>query len=211
MGENQGWVVLRLSDADGVVVAEYAGNNPWDKCADDAGEPFAVSQNQIIADSSPNRTHRHEVALLYDQPSTGAPYNAAQMAALRGRLSELHEDTRMVALTADDDNGNYHSGSGWGHEVYVEDSEGNWVLLSPGNNGECGGGAGSYPARNSQSAIYYWHTTDAGSQVAGTTGIESAALAALDPKDLLPSRVRLEVRTGGGAAFGFAQRNFLVR
>ena len=210
MGEDGGWVVLRLSDADGIVVAEYSISNPWRKCGDNAGAPFSTNEDRIIADSSPNRYHRHDVALNYDQPSTEAPYSAAQMRALRSRLTELHPDTRMVALTADDDNGNYHGGARWGHEVYIEDARGDWVLLSPGTNGECGGGTG-WPSRNSQSAIYYWHTTDAASEVSGQTGINSEALLALEPKDLLPERVRLEVHTGGGAAFGFAQRNFLVR
>ena len=116
----------------------------------------------------------------------------------------------MVALTADDDGGNYQAGAGWGHEVYIEDARSNWVLLSPGTNGECGGSSG-WPSRNSRSAIYYWHTTDAGSEQAGQTGINNAAMPALEAKDLLPERVRLEIHTGGGAAFGFAQRNFLVR
>ena len=142
--------------------------------------------------------------------STDAPYTPAQMRALRSRLSELHRDTRMVALTADDDGGNYQAGGGWGHEVYIEDSRGGWVLLSPGTNGECGGTSG-WPVRNSRSAVYLWHTTDQGSQVAGQTGISNEALPALEAKDLLPGRVRLEIYTGGGAAFGFAQRNFMVR
>ena len=49
------------------------------------------------------------------------------------------------------------------------------------------------------------------SVVSGRTGINNAALRGLARKDLLPARIRLEIHTGGGAAFGYQNRQFLVR
>ncbi|MDE0883433.1 MAG: DUF4215 domain-containing protein, partial [Myxococcota bacterium] len=210
-GEGGGWIRMQISDSGGVVVAEYAASNPWHKCGDDAGSPFGLPENGIVADSSPNGLHRHEIDLTYQQPSSGNSYSPQQMNVLRGRLSELHSGSRMVALTADDDGNSFQAGGRYGHEVYILDSAGLWVVLSPGTNGECGGGSPSWPINGSRSAIYYWHTSAELSVVAGTTGVGSGALRGLAQKDLLPERVRLEVQTGGGAAYGYQQRRFLLR
>jgi hypothetical protein len=150
------------------------------------------------------------VVITYQQPSTGQVYSEAQTSAVRGVLTELSGATRMVAMTADDDGGSFQAGGRWGHEVYLLNARGDWKLLTPGTNLECGGATG-WPSQGSESAFYLWHTSAQLSVVAGVTGISSAALDGLEVADLLPRRIGIEVRTGGGGAFGYQQRIFAVR
>ena len=133
------------------------------------------------------------------------------MEALRPLVSELHPGTRMVAVTADDDGADWATDMSGGHELYLRNADGELTLLTPGTNGDCGGGAGSWPAAGSQSAFYLWGSDPESSAVDGNTGLSDADLGGLAPGDLLPSAVRLVVQTGGGVAFGWEQVVFLVR
>ena len=87
------------------------------------------------------------------------------------------------------------------------------MLLTPGEDGECGGGtAGTWPSADSQSGHYLWHTTAADSVVSGeTTGATSADLARIPQSYIIPTKVRIVIQTGGGASFGWEKQNFLVR
>ena len=84
-------------------------------------------------------------------------------------------------------------------------AQGQWLLLTPGTNGECGGGAGSWPAGGSRHAGYYWHTMANQSQPYGTTGINAGQMKGAPAAAILPA-ARLEVHTGGGVTFGYAKQ-----
>jgi len=208
--EGGGWITLALDEPDGVLMAENAANNPWLKCADDSAQHFAgLTEDQVTADYT--GTLDQAVTLSYKNPLTNASYTTAQMDVLRALISELGATTRMVAVTSDDDNGNWQNTQTSGHEVYVKGSAQSWTLLTPGEDGDCGGGAGSYPTPGSKSGYYLWHHTAAGSEVDGQTGLTSNDLQGLAKGDLLPYEVRLVVQTGGGVAFGFEQPTLRVR
>ncbi|MEM7153458.1 MAG: fibrinogen-like YCDxxxxGGGW domain-containing protein [Myxococcota bacterium] len=206
-----GWIRLSLQNSDGVVVAQDSAGNPWDKCADDGAGYFAwIDEGTISADISPGGSLDEEVALSYQNPADGTIYSTVQVEALRSVVSELSPSTRMVAMTADDDNNDWHTDMMGGHEVYVRGPSGDLTLLSPGTNGECGG-ADDWPAAGSMSAFYLWSHAADSSVVAGTTGLTDADLTGLPPAVVLPTSVRLVVQTGGGVAFGWEQQVFLVR
>ncbi|MCA9650577.1 MAG: hypothetical protein KC501_11750 [Myxococcales bacterium] len=207
-----GWIRLSLQNSDGVVVGQNAADNPWIKCEDDAAQHFGwIDEGTISADLSPGATFDEEVALSYQNPTDGTVYTVAQVEALRPLVSELHPGTRMVAVTADDDGADWATDMSGGHELYLRNADGELTLLTPGTNGDCGGGAGSWPAAGSQSAFYLWGSDPESSAVDGNTGLSDADLGGLAPGDLLPSAVRLVVQTGGGVAFGWEQVVFLVR
>ena len=71
---------------------------------------------------------------------TDTVLSGSAVEALRPVLSDLHPATRMVATTADDDNASWQDGAGGGMEVYIVTGDGDWIVLTPGTNGECGGG-----------------------------------------------------------------------
>ena len=150
------------------------------------------------------------MGLSYTNLANNQPFSEGQMTALRAQVTTLATSTKMVATTSDDDNYSRQVAGGVGHEVYVRTAQGQWLLLTPGTNGECGGGAGSWPAGGSRHAGYYWHTTANQSQPYGTTGINAARWARCQLLRFCP-RARLEVHTGGGVTFGYAKQTFLVK
>ncbi len=205
-----GWMQMEMVDGDGVLMAEYDASNPWRKCGGNSAQYYGGSNESSV---SPDRSgsNDHRITMQYRNPASGAVYTDAQIAALRTIVSTLHPSTRIVATTSDDDNGNYQSDGSGGHEVYARGVSNVWTLLTPGEDGECGGSTG-WPASGSASGYYLWSTTASQSQVAGqTTGATSASLGALDVDLLLPREVRIVVDTGGGASFGWEQPQFLVR
>ena len=85
-------------------------------------------------------------------------------------------------------------------------------MLTPGTNGECGGGVADWPEIGSMHAGYYWHTTQ--SEVYGTydmQGFSADQMGVLPASYILPTRVKLSIWTGGGATFGYAKQTFLVK
>ena len=212
MDGGAGWIAFSISDSDGVVVGEYSTYNPWHKCADDGAAHFnwLDGEGEASADYSPATTFVQDVPLGYRNPGTGTLYSAGQLEAVRTVLTELSPATRMVAVTGDDDYGNYQAGAGYGHEVYVMGVSGEWKLLTPGTNGECGGGT-IWPQFGSESAFYLWATDPGECETDGHTGLGGPNLGALPAGDILPFKVRLVVKTGGGVAFGWEEKEFLVR
>ncbi len=201
---NGGWLLVTLNDEDGILVAENNVENPWHKCDDDsaAGYQHVSSEEDVVADWSSGNT-QWMAELGYTRPDGGDPYTARQLDALRAPLSELDPSTRMVATTADDDSGNWHEGTGGGHEVYIVRGDGDWTLLTPGTNGDCGGGG--WPSADSEGAIYLWATDDSDSEYWGDVG-DVVRPGRLRPEDLLPPFAVLVVATGGGVSFGFEDR-----
>ena len=207
-----GWIRLRLNDSDNVIVAEYDVTNPWLKCEDDSAKHFDwVGEDGITADFSPNNVGEYDVPLVYENPDSVTDYTVEQMALIRGVIAELNPATRMVGLTSDDDSGNWQNDMSGGHEVYVTGDDQNWTLLTVGEDGECGGGQGSWPLANSESGYYLWNHSDADSVVDGQTTAVNADLGGLATTELVPTQVRLIIDTGGGAAFGYETQIFLVR
>ncbi len=207
-----GWIRLSLQHSDGVVVGQNGADNPWHKCEDDGAQHFAwIDEGTISADFSPGANFDEEVALSYQNPADGTVYDSAEVSALRSVVSQVDPTTRMVALTADDDGMDWHGDmTGGGHEVYVRGDEVDWVLLTPGTNGECGGST-DYPAVGSESAFYLWSSEADASEFTGDTGLAEGALEGLPSSVVLPAAVRLVVQTGGGVAFGWEQTVFRVR
>ena len=205
-----GWLRLTLAEEDGVFVAENSAGNAWDKCDDDTASRYAWigHEDDVVPDWSGGNTQL-EIDVVYAHPESGAPYTTAQVTALRAPLTELDTTTRLVATTADDDGGTWQDGGGGGHEVYIVRADGEWTLLTPGVNGECGGASG-WPTEGSASAFYVWSTDVRYSGLAGDTG-HTGPLGALDAGDLLPPTVYLVVATGGGVSVGFEERVFRVR
>ena len=207
-----GWIELELDHSDATLVYQYSTGNPWRKCADNAAAYYnhLGGEASVTVDGNITSSTPVDVTLSFLQPSTGTAYTATQAAALRTIVTELHPDTRIVTVTADDDGGSYEDGDGYGHEVYAQDSDGNWTVLTPGTNGECGGSS-SWPQSGSRSAFYFWSTDAADSAVAGTTGMTSGLMGALPADLVLPVAIRAIVATGGGVAFGWEEEVFLVR
>ena len=208
-----GWIQLQISDTDSILTASYDWSNPWYKCSDDSAAYYdwLSIESDITEDYEASADATYDVTVTYKQPSTGTVYTAAQVEAIRSIVTELHSDTRMVVTTADDDNYDYHSGSPYGHEVYVQAGGSGYTLLSPGTNGDCGGGFSDWPRAGSLGAFYVWSTDSSASEVSGTTGISSSDLGALSSEVIIPENVRLVVRTGGGVSWGYEQEVFKVR
>ena len=205
-----GWIELTTTESQGVVMGQNASANPWRKCGGDSAQYYDwISEGAVSPDiNSGSQTLNR--ALSYQNPTTGDIYSAAEVSALRSVLDELHQNTRMVATTSDDDNQRYQDNGNSGHEVYISNEAGQFMLLTPGEDGECGGGSG-WPSGGSSSAYYLWHTTAAQSVVAGQSTVNSNALNGLPADYILPAQVRLAIYTGGGASFGWQSLIFRVR
>ncbi|MEE2830323.1 MAG: MopE-related protein [Myxococcota bacterium] len=205
-----GWIHLAVSDADGVIVASRAEDNPWHKCDDDSAAYYqGLTESEIEADYFPNGNVL-DIALSYVHPETGDPIHSRGLDALRPRLTELHSSSRMVATVADNDGGDWQGGGNGGLEVYIVGADGEWRLLTPGSGGDCGAGGNSWPAAGSESGFYLWASESEASAIAGDTGLEEADWA-LGPGEVLPISVQMAVFTGGGVSFGWEQRSFRVR
>jgi len=200
-----GWLLVTLDDADGILVAELSDTNPWHKCDDDAAAPYrhVAGEESVVPDWSEGGV-QWMVDLPYTHPDGGAPYTMRQLQALRAPLTELDPETRLVATTGDDDSGDWQDGTGGGHEVYIIRGDGDWTLLSPGTNGDCGGASG-WPVSGSRTATYLWATDSEDSEIWGDVG-GSPRPGRLRAGDLLPVSAVLVVATGGGVSFGFEDR-----
>lgn len=204
-----GWLQLQLDDSDSVLMAQNSAGNPWTKCEDDSAKHYAwIAEADVVADFEGSIDQ--EIDLGYLNPLTATPYAAAQLTAIRSAISELSVTTRMVANTADDDGGDWQTTMMTGHEVYIMGASMTWTLLTPGEDGECGGSTG-FPLAGTSAGHYLWHTGAASSEVDGTTGLTNAELTGLSIGDILPLKARLVVQTGGGVSFGWEKEILLVR
>ena len=206
-----GWIRVAWNAGDGVVVLSSSADNPWHKCDDDAGAVFGLPEQEesIPADYTGGGQAQFDPGWAH--PESGEPYTVEQLDALRSVITELHPDQRLLALTADDDNNSWRDGAGGGIEVFAVAGDGTWVPLTPGTGHECGGAGGSWPAADSESAIYRWSTDAALSEVDGFTTLESTDLGGLPATAILPVRLHLALYTGGGAAVGWSDEVLFVR
>ena len=203
-----GWIALSMNNSNNILMAQESSSNPWRKCGDDSAKHYNwISEGSVSADYSPS-SNTYTATLSYIQPSTGATYSAAQISALRTIVTELSSSTRLVAVTADDDNYSYQDGDVSGHEVYAKGETGGWVLLTPGTNGECGGSSGW---GQSQAGHYLWSTSAADSVVDGVTNYSNSSMGALPTGLLIPYQVQLAIYSGGGASMGWEQSSFWVK
>jgi len=205
--EGGGWTVLKLTNSQSVLMAQDSVANPWLKCGDDSAGYYGwLSEGEVIADAT-GSSMDHDFVLQYG-PSMGGVFSAGQLDALRGSITELFGQTRMVAVTADDDFNSYQDNHTSGHEVFAKTETSDWIVLTPGTNGECGNSSGW---GQSEAAHYIWSTDADLSAVDGVTGIASADLGALPTDLILPYAIRLSVWTGGGVSFGYEYNTILVR
>ena len=205
----ENWNDKKAFQLDSLLMAENTSVNNWQKCEDDSAKHFDwIAEANVMADGTGDLDL--EIDLGYLNPLSGMPFSAAQVEAMRGVIAELSITTRMVANTVDDDNLDFQNTMMQGHEVYIMGASMQWTLLTPGNDGECGDST-MFPLAGSEAGYYLWHSTAAGSQVDGSTGLTDADITGLGIGDLIPSKARLVVMTGGGVAFGWEKEVFLVR
>ena len=203
-----GWMALELANSNNLLMAQESSSNPWRKCGDDSAKHYNwITEGNVSADYAPSGT-TYTATLSYAQPSTGAVYTAAQISALRSIVSELSSNTRIVAVTADDDGASFEDGDASGHEVYAKGENGSWFTLTPGTNGECGGSSGW---GQSQAAHYLWATSASDSDVDGVTGYNASAMGALPVGLIIPYQVQLAVHSGGGVSFGWEETSFMIK
>jgi hypothetical protein len=207
--EGGGWIQLQIDDDDGVIVASYSTGNPWHKCDDDAASYYqGTSEGELAEDLIADTNFAHHRELRYRHPQTGETLNEDAVAALRSHITLLHPGSRMVATIGDNDGGNWQESGGGGHEVYVASDQGDWLLLTPGRGGDCGGG--SWPSSGSETGFYLWASDSDDSAIAGDTNLDAPDWE-LGPTHILPSSVELIVFTGGGVSFGYEKQTFAVR
>ncbi|MFW5967155.1 MAG: MXAN_6577-like cysteine-rich protein, partial [Persicimonas sp.] len=199
-----GWYELSLDENQHILVAENRPDNPWHKCADDSARYFGSvdGEGSVTPDYSDGNQRYDAETLAYTNPHLEERYDDEQLDLLRDQVSELHLDTRMVALTSDDDDGDWHNTKDHGHEVYVRGDGEDWKWLTVGNDGQCGD-SDNWPYGGSQSGYYLWHSSADNSIAAGDTTATNDDVNGLDDDLLIPRDVRIEIRTGGGAAFGW--------
>ena len=206
-----GWMRLSLDDSDSLLVLSAAEDNPWLKCADSVVTHYAWLDDETTVENDWLGSRTEAVEPEFKDTVTGRTLGFSATNALRPMLTELHPTTRMVATTGDDDNNSWQDGAGGGMEVYVVGDDGEWTLLTPGTNGECGGAGGGWPSDDSETAFYLWSTTAESSTTDGYVGEEPVTLGALPTTAILPRSVHLAVYTGGGVSFGWETEIFLVR
>jgi hypothetical protein len=208
-----GWMRLSLEESDNVLVGSQSDTNPWLKCDDDVLKHYGWLDDEaaVEMDYAPGGSFQDAFEPEYRDTVTDAILTGRMVDALRPVLQDLHPSTRMVATTGDDDGNSWQDGSGSGMEVYVVGTNAEWILLTPGTNGECGGAGGSWPAGDSESAFYIWSTDGALSETDGDVGEDPITLGALPAAGILPRTVHIAVFTGGGVSFGWETQIFLVR
>jgi len=209
--DSGGWTKLTLDNSQNLYVGQDSTGNPWTKCSGDQAQYYSwISEGSVTADNEPSGAN-YDHTLSYLQPSTSTAYTATQLTALRSVVTELSSTTRMVATTSDDDSASYQDGDSGGMEVWVRSETGNFTVITPGTNGECGGGPGS--AWNQSAAAYYlWSTNPGDCAVDGnTSGYSASSMGGLSSDLVIPYAVRLSVWTGGGVSFGWEEQIFLVR
>jgi hypothetical protein len=229
--EGGGWFMLTLAnpnsdelpaaDWHGVMMMEQSSDNCWAKCDDDAAQFYqgAVETTPWVDDGTvgvlPLKGMNSQFSdttwdVKYARPDTGAIYSREQMDALRTQVAQLSSGSRIVATTADDDGSADDELTG-GHEVYAYDADGVEMLLTPGEDGNCGSSSPDGQVENSRTGVRLWATAAHQSVIGGDVSGLSGPLPDLPGNFALPAHVRLAVRTGGGCSFGFEQRTILAR
>ena len=210
-----GWIKLQLfkeNNAKSLYVGQHSPSNTWDKCPHDEARFFDFTNSaeapvDVSYAKNGDNYGDFEINLSYKQPSTGNKYTTAQINALRSLPAlDLHESTRIVALTVDDDGYNYQDGGSTGFEVRLRaQHHTSWKVMTPGASPNC-------PSGNNDGAYYIWSTNAGKNEVHGDTGGISASSMGALPHDLvIPYAVRLDIHTGGGCAFGWEKEVFMVR
>jgi|GEM_PF-3304083 len=213
--------------ADGILMAESGSTsnctnsdnagpdgNPWCKCDDNAytyynGHGF-THDNQIDTDYEGSQVI--DFAITYT--TGGGALTDLQRQSLRSVLAHLQPGDRMIVAIADDDSGDYQSDMSGGHEAYLcldDCASESPLLLSDGENGNCGGGASSWPTGGTETAFWRWHTEPGRYDTRGQFAVAPSSSTQMPTDYLLPGWVRLVVDTGGGVSYGWQRSNFEVR
>lgn len=169
-----------------------AGGNPWHKCSDDVTRMYeSLSEGDVPTSFSSGDSFTRRLVFAR---ADGTAYTPKQLQSLRDQIVEMSSASKIVATVGDDT----------GSAVYIRNSTGAELLLTPGAAGSCGDSTGA-TGTHSVSAMYEWHSSREGSAVNGLaenmTGVAEAVTVDGLPRDfLLPSAVRIVVpATGGGA------------
>ena len=223
--EGGGWFKLTLADPGrpstsswkGVLMAE-SETTPWAKCDDDGAQfydgaeettPFVTFGMGTVGIRPIAGSGDTTVKLRYARPDTGQVYTAEQMDALRTQVDQLSTASRIVATTADDD-GAVDEDLANGHEVFAYDAGGVEMLLTPGEDGDCG--PAEEGLENSRTGFRLWTTAAHQSSISGDVTGLPGPLPDLPGSFALPTHVRLVVESGGGGcSFGYERRQILVK
>lgn len=158
----------RTFDSFRVAMWQWLPNDPWKKCSDDSTIMYQSDNNDItitqsmvipIAQNDPSEARRaldKAYRIGYADPDESIGERTwVELNAIRGVITELHPQTRMVATTADDDTHGVETrvdgrleGEG-SHEVYIYNEQNQEMLLTPGHDGECGGATETVRATSS--------------------------------------------------------------
>ena len=212
--EGGGWTMLTLANSaglttwHGVLMAQHSASNGWGKCTDDDAAMFFEGVGEDSVEAAAVGYDDNTFELRYARPDTGEVYTTEQMDALRTQSTQLSTNSRIVAATADDDDGSWETDQSGGHEVYIYDTSGAEMLLTPGEDGQCSVDSAD---DNAQTGFRLWSTDTHQSSTAGSVRHLTAPLPTLPGNFALPKYARLVVDTGGGCAFGYEQRTILVK
>jgi hypothetical protein len=207
-----GWFRFELSQSDNMIINSHRPSNPWTKCDDDSAKHMDwTDEDTAVPDFEEAQDNIQDVALKYANPDSNTLFTSPQMAAIRDRISEMNTSTRMVAVSIDDEAGDWENNMGdTGQEVYITGSDDTEFLLTPGENGDCADGV-NFPVPGQDAAHWIWHHTAQHSIVDGDVSIDSSDLNGLPQTHLLPKSAKMVTYSGGGTVFGWEKQIFLVR
>ena len=152
------------------------------------------------------------IDISYYNSATGNNFSSAELNALRNMVTELSEETKMIAGAVDDScyyGNTFHSTDGMGHEVYISDGDGaNFILLTYGTQPD-----------DEEDAFYIYHTS---LQSTTTENVymgcgNDTPTTHLDPNYLIPAQLQMgwnatnTSQWGGAAYWGSELGYFLVR
>ena len=150
--------------------------------------------------------------ITYYNAATGAPFTDDQLHALRDMVTDLSEDTKMIAGSVDDScvyGGTLQSTDGMGHEIFISNGAGtDFILLTYGTQND-----------DEQDSFFEYHTSIQATSVENVyMGCgNDTPITHLEPDYLIPAQIQLgwngtnTSQWGGAAYYGSELGYFLVR
>lgn len=150
--------------------------------------------------------------ITYYNAASGSDFTDDQLNAIRGMVTDLSENTKMIAGSVDDScviGGTQQSMDGMGHEIFISNGAGtDFILLT----------YGTQPS-DEQDNFYVYHTSIQETTVENVyMGCgNDTPITHLDPDYLIPAQIQLGWNStstsqwGGAAYYGSEVGYFLVR